>query len=32
VLCAYLVVNTVITVLNITGIGGFGNNSCAITS
>jgi hypothetical protein len=32
VLCAYLIVNTVITVLNISGIGGFGNNSCATTS
>lgn len=31
VLCSYLIVNTVITVLNITNVGGFGNNSCAIT-
>lgn len=29
VLCAYLVVSTVISVLNISGIGGFGNNSCS---
>ena len=32
VLCAYLIVNTTITVLGITGIGGFGNNACATTS
>ena len=32
VLCAYLIVNTTITVLNISGIGGFGNNSCTTTS
>lgn len=32
VLCAYLLVNTVLTVLNISGVGGFGNNSCTTTS
>jgi hypothetical protein len=32
VLCAYLIVNTTITVLGITGIGGFGNNACVTTS
>jgi len=32
VLCAYLIVNTFITVLSITDVGGFGNNSCATTS
>jgi len=32
VLCAYLIVNTTITVLNISGVGGFGNNSCTTTS
>jgi len=32
VLCAYLIVNTTLTVLNITGVGGFGNNSCTTTS
>jgi hypothetical protein len=32
VLCSYLIVSTVISVLNITGIGGFGNTSCATTS
>ncbi len=32
VLCAYLIVNTTITVLNISGVGGFGNNACTTTS
>ena len=32
VLCAYLIVNTFITVLSVTGIGGFGNNSCTTSS
>ncbi len=32
VLCAYLIVNTFITVLSVTGVGGFGNNSCATSS
>jgi hypothetical protein len=32
VLCAYLIVNTTITVLGIAGIGGFGNNACTTTS
>lgn len=32
VLCAYLIVNTVITVLNITGIGGFNAASCSVSS
>lgn len=32
VLCSYLIVSTVISVLNITGVGGFGNSSCSVTS
>jgi FtsH-binding integral membrane protein len=32
VLCAYLIVNTFITVLSVTGVGGFGNNSCTTSS
>jgi hypothetical protein len=30
VLCSYLIVNTVLTVLNLTGVGGFSNNTCTI--
>jgi hypothetical protein len=32
VLCAYLIVNTFITVLSITGVGGFGTSACSTSS
>ncbi|HUC02197.1 MAG TPA: pilin [Candidatus Paceibacterota bacterium] len=32
VLCAYLIVNTVVTILNISGVGGFNAASCSVSS
>jgi hypothetical protein len=32
VLCSYLIVNTFVTVLGITGIGGFGTSACTLAS